>query len=154
VLLQPSGPGIRRDSGMYEGWTVPMDYDPLLAKLVGYGTRPSSRPSCRLHAGAQRILRRRGSRPTSRLFRRILGDPDFRAAKLDTGFLDRLLKRKQAEAPADPKAIAVAAIAAGIFTVLGAAGAGAGERPANGSANDRPKTVSNWTVAARKEATR
>src|ERR1700691_3677850 len=25
VLLQPSGPGIRRDSGMYEGWNVPMD---------------------------------------------------------------------------------------------------------------------------------
>ena len=40
LLLTPSGPGIRRDSGMYEGWTVPMDYDPLLAKLIGYGTRP------------------------------------------------------------------------------------------------------------------
>ena len=40
LLLLPSGPGIRRDSGMYEGWTVPMDYDPLLAKLIGYGTRP------------------------------------------------------------------------------------------------------------------
>src|ERR1700690_2912818 len=36
LLLQPSGPGIRRDSGMYEGWNVPMDYDPLLAKLMGY----------------------------------------------------------------------------------------------------------------------
>jgi len=23
---------------MYEGWTVPMDYDPLLAKLIGYGS--------------------------------------------------------------------------------------------------------------------
>ena len=23
---------------MYEGWTVPIDYDPLLAKLIGYGT--------------------------------------------------------------------------------------------------------------------
>jgi acetyl-CoA carboxylase biotin carboxylase subunit len=29
LLLAPSGPGIRRDSGMYEGWTVPIDYDPL-----------------------------------------------------------------------------------------------------------------------------
>src|SRR5690242_18949123 len=38
LLLLPSGPGIRRDSGMYEGWTVPIDYDPLLAKLIGYGT--------------------------------------------------------------------------------------------------------------------
>src|ERR1700728_1882641 len=38
LLLEPSGPGIRTDSGMYEGWTVPMDYDPLLAKLIGYGS--------------------------------------------------------------------------------------------------------------------
>ena len=38
LLLAPSGPGIRRDSGMYEGWSVPIDYDPLLAKLIGYGT--------------------------------------------------------------------------------------------------------------------
>src|ERR1035438_1856811 len=38
LLLAPSGPGIRRDSGMYEGWNVPIDYDPLLAKLIGYGS--------------------------------------------------------------------------------------------------------------------
>jgi len=33
-LISPSGPGIRRDSGMYEGWVVPLDYDQLLAKLI------------------------------------------------------------------------------------------------------------------------
>ena len=38
LLVAPSGPGIRRDSGMYEGWTVPIEYDPLLAKLIAYGT--------------------------------------------------------------------------------------------------------------------
>src|SRR5260370_15318756 len=38
LLQEPSGPGIRIDSGMYEGWTVPIDYDPLLAKLMGFGT--------------------------------------------------------------------------------------------------------------------
>jgi acetyl-CoA carboxylase biotin carboxylase subunit len=36
-LAEPAGPGIRHDSGIYEGWTVPVDYDPLLAKLVAYG---------------------------------------------------------------------------------------------------------------------
>ena len=30
----PAGPGIRLDAGAYQGWTVPIDYDPLLAKLV------------------------------------------------------------------------------------------------------------------------
>src|SRR5207245_6413753 len=33
-LDRPSGPGIRLDSGVYPGWTVPIEYDPLLAKLA------------------------------------------------------------------------------------------------------------------------
>src|SRR5216684_939746 len=35
-LAPPSGPGIREDSGVYEGWTVPLEYDPLLSKLIAY----------------------------------------------------------------------------------------------------------------------
>ena len=35
-LREPSGPGIRLDSGVYPGWTVPIEYDPLLAKLVAW----------------------------------------------------------------------------------------------------------------------
>jgi len=91
-LISPSGPGIRRDSGMYEGWTVPIEYDPLLAKLVGYGeTRDQA---------IQRLERALyeyfvgGIKTNISLFRRILKDPDFRAGKLDTGFLDRLLANK------------------------------------------------------------
>src|SRR5262249_10327331 len=37
LLRTPSGPGIRDDSGVYEGWTVPLDYDPLISKLVAWG---------------------------------------------------------------------------------------------------------------------
>jgi acetyl-CoA carboxylase biotin carboxylase subunit len=92
LLLSPSGPGIRRDSGIYEGWTVPMDYDPLLDKLIGYG-------SDRQEATA-----------------RLLDDPDFRAGNLDTGYLDRLLRsRPPAPDQPDPN---VAAIAAGVFALL------------------------------------
>ena len=58
LLLDPAGPGIRRDSGMYEGWTVPIEYDPLLAKLIGYGTRPSA-GDWAAGARARRIFRRR-----------------------------------------------------------------------------------------------
>src|SRR5262249_17683731 len=35
-LLQPSGPGIREDTSIYEGWKVPLDYDPMLSKLIAY----------------------------------------------------------------------------------------------------------------------
>src|SRR6204780_3125507 len=126
LLLAPSGPGIRRDSGMYEGWTVPMDYDPLLAKLIGYGTDREQAIARLTRALNEYFVG--GIKTNLSLFRRILGDADFRAGKMDTGFLDRLLKQKRTDAPADPMAIEVAVIAAGIFSVLGAAGAGAGER--------------------------
>jgi acetyl-CoA carboxylase, biotin carboxylase subunit len=33
-VKEPRGPGIRNDSGIYSGYTVPMDYDPILSKLI------------------------------------------------------------------------------------------------------------------------
>jgi acetyl-CoA carboxylase biotin carboxylase subunit len=153
LLLLPSGPGIRRDSGMYEGWTVPMDYDPLLAKLIGYGTDREQAIGRLTRALNEYFVG--GIKTNISLFRRILSDPDFRAAKMDTGFLDRLLKQKPPEAAVDPKAIEVAVIAAGIFAALGTAAAGAGERAVtNVPANSRSHADSNWKITARREATK
>ena len=152
LLLLPSGPGIRRDSGMYEGWTVPMDYDPLLAKLIGYGSDREQAISRLTRALNEYFVG--GIKTNISLFRRILSDADFRAAKLDTGFLDRLLKQKPLETPADPKTAEVAVIAAGIFAVLGPAAAGAGEQvAASDNSSSRPSPASNWKIAAHKEAT-
>jgi acetyl-CoA carboxylase biotin carboxylase subunit len=154
LLLAPSGPGIRRDSGMYEGWTVPMDYDPLLAKLIGYGTDRDQAISRLTRALNEYFVG--GIKTNISLFRRILRHPDFRAAKLDTGFLDRLLQQKEeADSPADRKAVEVAVIAAGMFAALGAAGAGVGERAlANGSVANNSKAASNWKIAAHRDAIR
>jgi acetyl-CoA carboxylase, biotin carboxylase subunit len=119
LLLLPSGPGIRRDSGMYEGWNVPIDYDPLLAKLIGYG---ASREEA--IARLQRALYEYfvgGIKTNISLFRRILAHPDFRAGKLDTGFLDRLLADSTNKIVDDERhedKVRVAAIAAGLFAVL------------------------------------
>jgi acetyl-CoA carboxylase biotin carboxylase subunit len=152
LLLLPSGPGIRRDSGMYEGWTVPMDYDPLLAKLIGYGTDREQAIARLTRALDEYFVG--GIKTNISLFRRILSDPDFRAAKIDTGFLDRLLKQPRAEVAPDPGAIDVAVIAAGIFAVLGPAGAGANERLAGNDNVNKPNASSNWKIAAHREATR
>src|SRR6202040_3815107 len=93
MLLEPSGPGIRCDSGMYEGWTVPMDYDPLLAKLIGYGADRDQAMGRLMRALNEYFVG--GIKTNISFFRRILGDGDFRAAKLDTEFLDRMLKRSE-----------------------------------------------------------
>ena len=153
LLLAPSGPGIRRDSGMYEGWTVPTDYDPLLDKLIGYGTDRDQAMGRLTRALNEYFVG--GIKTNISLFRHILSDPGFRAAKIDTGFLDRLLKQRLTEVPTDHKAIEAAVIAAGIFAVLESAATGASERSAaNDSASAKPSPPSNWKVAAHKEAMR
>jgi len=145
MLVAPSGPGIRRDSGMYEGWTVPIDYDPLLAKLIGYGTDRKQ--------AIQRLRRAlyeyfvAGIKTNIALFQRILDDPDFQAGRLDTGYLDRLLDRKSDNAPS-AELNEIAAIAAGLFAVLD---------PASLEANSITAArtdLSNWKNTGRSEALR
>jgi len=122
---------------------VPMDYDPLLAKLIGYGADREQAMSRLTRALNEYFVG--GIKTNISLFRRILNDPDFRGAKIDTGFLDRLLKRKE-DTSADEEAAEVAAIAAGLFAALDA-------RIANGS-KGATDTSSNWKAAARREAMR
>jgi acetyl-CoA carboxylase biotin carboxylase subunit len=149
LLLAPSGPGIRRDSGMYEGWKVPIDYDPLLAKLIGYGTDRQQAISRLTRALNEYFVG--GIKTNISLFRRILHDASFRAGKLDTGFLDRLLK--SAPEPARQEHADVAAIAAGIFAILDPAASGVSTHlPINGSAPSDGSPASSWKRSARLEA--
>jgi len=153
LLQSPSGPGIRLDSGIYEGWRVPIDYDPLLAKLIGYGTDRTQAISRLTRALHEYFVG--GIKTNISLFRRILTDANFQAGKLDTGYLDRLLKSKPSEVRGGHPE--VAAIAAGIFTILDPASASAGNGnasagPAN-SASDGA-SASGWKRVARTEALR
>jgi acetyl-CoA carboxylase, biotin carboxylase subunit len=143
LLLLPSGPGIRRDSGMYEGWTVPIDYDPLLAKLIGYGTDREQAIARLVRALNEYFVG--GIKTNLSLFRRILNDAEFHAGKLDTGFLDRLLARRGETAPRDESAAQVAAIAAGVFAVLDPATI-SDTKSVNGA-----ESVSNWKRVGREE---
>uniref|UniRef100_Q027G5 Carbamoyl-phosphate synthase L chain, ATP-binding n=1 Tax=Solibacter usitatus (strain Ellin6076) TaxID=234267 RepID=Q027G5_SOLUE len=104
-LRRPLGPGVRIDGCIYEGWTVPMEYDPLLAKLtVWAGTRE--------HAAERAIRALReydvgGIRTNIGFFRQILEDPEFRAANLHAGFIEEFFaRRREREAPAAFEAVA------------------------------------------------
>jgi acetyl-CoA carboxylase biotin carboxylase subunit len=158
LLLAPSGPGIRRDSGMYEGWTVPMDYDPLLAKLIGYGT-DRRQAIMRLERALYEYFVA-GIKTNISLFQRILGDADFQAAKVDTGYLDRLIAKGNpavtSTAPEREIEVmeTVAAIAAGMFAVLDPASSVSknGDTGATGSGPAPPP--SSWKQKGRSEAMR
>ncbi|MGA9510106.1 MAG: acetyl-CoA carboxylase biotin carboxylase subunit [Candidatus Sulfotelmatobacter sp.] len=147
LLLAPSGPGVREDTGMYEGWNVPIDYDPLLAKLIGYGTDRDQAISRLTRALSEYFVG--GIKTNISLFRRVLRDADFRAAKLDTGFLDRMLKRSE-DTAVDTAAAQVAAIAAGMFAAIGAGAESAGAADSRAAG----PTVSNWKNTSRREALR
>ena len=159
VLLQPSGPGIRRDSGMYEGWNVPMDYDPLLAKLIGYGTdRPQA--IMRLERALYEYFVA-GIKTNISLFQRILRDADFQAGKLDTGYLDRLLAKgdqavtSSASGHESDALETIAAIAAGMFAVLDPASAVSKHGDTAGTSSGGTASVpSNWKQKGRSEAQR
>jgi len=110
---QPSGPGIRVDEGVYEGWTVPTDYDPLLSKLIAWGnSREETIARLRRALEEYSIT---GIKTNTALFRRILAEPDFLKAEIHTKWLDELLARPHPAAPDDTNGVAAAAIAAAIW---------------------------------------
>ena len=85
----PHGPGIRVDEGVYSGWTVPGDYDPLLAKLIAWGA-DRSETIARLER-ALKELQVTGIRANAILFQKVLADADFREGSIHTRWLDERL---------------------------------------------------------------
>jgi acetyl-CoA carboxylase, biotin carboxylase subunit len=88
-LQSPSGPGIREDSGVAEGFTVPMYYDSMVAKLVAWA-EDRDRAIDRLRRAFDEY-EIGGIRTTVPFFRWLVRQDDFRSAAFDTTYLDRLL---------------------------------------------------------------
>jgi len=155
LLLPPAGPGLRHDSGTYEGWTVPIDYDPLLAKIIGFGSDRKQATSRLVRALSEYFVG--GIKTNISLFRRILQDEDFIAGRLDTGYLERLLARP-AEAVTETAASGqeMAAIAAGLFALLdpGTSNTSSDASSTNGSHSDTADSHSNWKRTGRQESMR
>jgi acetyl-CoA carboxylase biotin carboxylase subunit len=89
ILLyrEPRGPGIRVDGWITQGTTVPVHYDPLLAKVIVHA---ESRDAARRRAvAALRDYAILGIRTNLPFLLQILEHPRFVDGTLDTGFLDR-----------------------------------------------------------------
>jgi acetyl-CoA carboxylase, biotin carboxylase subunit len=95
--VEPSGPGVRIDSGVYAGWTVPIEYDPLLAKLSVWGeTRDSAIQRIRRAVSEYRIV---GMTTNLGLFEKVMADEHFRAGDLHTAFLDEFMSHSRSRHP-------------------------------------------------------
>jgi acetyl-CoA carboxylase biotin carboxylase subunit/propionyl-CoA carboxylase alpha chain len=106
----PSGPGIRDDSAVSPGYTIPMDYDPMVAKLIAYG--PDRLDAIRKMRRALDEYRLEGIKTNIPYLRRLMEHPVYVAGDVNTAFIEQygpeLLKGS------DPWLDEVAAVAAAI----------------------------------------
>jgi len=125
-----TGPGIRLDEGVYRGWTIPIEYDPLLSKLIAWGnSREETIARLRRALDEYTIS---GIRTNVSLFRRILNEPEFLAGEIHTKWLDDLLTRPRPPAvPPRPGSEAAAAIAAAYWESIQPAGTKSGGTEGN-----------------------
>jgi acetyl-CoA carboxylase, biotin carboxylase subunit len=141
-----SGPGIRDDGGVTEGYTVPVFYDSMIAKLVAWAADRSEAIERMARAlGEYQVL---GIRTTIPFFLWLMRQPDYLEGRYDTNYLDRLLAARGGESfnelgAADAE---LAVVAAGIdaFTRASTGAGGEGQARLQGL----------WKQAARREALR
>ena len=110
-LREPIGPGVRLDGGIYGGYDVPVHYDPILAKLITWGTdRDEAR---RRMAEALRDYVIVGIKTTVPFLRDVVEHPAYVAGETNTGFIADHFDGWREDVPAElvEKALAAAGAA-------------------------------------------
>ncbi len=116
-LKSPAGPGVREDSGIYEGWEVPVYYDSLLAKLCVWAETRDLAIGRLARVLDEYVIE--GIRTSLPFFRAIVNHESFRRADFDTGFIDRnLTTLMQTDDPGDEAQARELADLAAIAAVL------------------------------------
>ncbi len=118
VLLWRAAEGIRTDAGIETGSHITADYDPMIAKVIAFGTDRSDALRRLDTALADTVLL--GVDSNIAFLRDLLADDAVRAGDLDTGLIDR---RPQPVAELPPSEVVAAAAEAAPLTVMGTASA-------------------------------
>ena len=136
-LHTPAGFGVRDDGGIYQGYEVPLDYDPLLSKLITWGK--TREEVIRRMTRALSEYQIYGIKTTIPFFQRILLHPRFQAGQYTTHFIADLEKEPERVDPAEE---IVALIAAGIMS---------GRDVQLGAVFPKKSQASHWKVQGRIE---
>jgi acetyl-CoA carboxylase biotin carboxylase subunit len=106
----PHGPGVRLDNGIYAGFEIPLDYDPVLSKLITHGATRDE--AIARMARALSEYRVSGMKTNLYFHRKAIAHPVFAKGNYSTRFIDdhlaEMLKPEPAEATL---ALAAAAVA-------------------------------------------
>jgi acetyl-CoA carboxylase, biotin carboxylase subunit len=111
-ITNPGGPGVRNDSGVYGGYAIPLEYDPMISKLIVQGENREQVRTRMLRALEEyHIL---GIRTNIHYLRKILMHPEFISGAYDTQFIgkyqEELLQSEAEQIETEPIALAAAAI--------------------------------------------
>jgi len=148
MLQEPSGPGVRVDSGAYQGMDVPLFYDPLLAKLITWGGDRTT-----AIARMRRALREytlSGVHTTIPFHRFVMDSPRFQQGDLSTDFVAEEWHGELATAR-DDGATAPEVIAAMAAALVAQDNAAADQRRRLAAVNGA-RTGSRWRDLARRDA--
>lgn len=86
----PQGPGVRLDSGYEEGMDIPVQYDPLMAKLIVHApNRPAALARMRRALDEFEL---EGLASTLEFGRWVMDQPDFVNGQFDTGFIEKYFR--------------------------------------------------------------
>ena len=107
ALGEPTGVGVRVDSGLAAGTVIGSDYDPMLSKVIAHADdRAAALQRLDRALAGTAVL---GVTTNAEFLRFLLADPDVAAGRLDTGLLDRRAPDFTRTAPGDQELIAAAA---------------------------------------------
>jgi acetyl-CoA carboxylase biotin carboxylase subunit len=109
-LREPKGPGVRFDSGVFEGFEVPVHYDPILAKLIVWAEDREA--ACRRMFAALDDCVILGIHTTVGFLKDVVNHPEFRAGRATTSFIGKFFPSwGRGEGEEDRQGLALAAAA-------------------------------------------
>jgi acetyl-CoA carboxylase biotin carboxylase subunit len=106
-LRLPYGPGIRLDAGIYRGFKVPVEYDPLVAKLVSWGEDRASAIARMRRALDETVIE--GLTTNLGFHRWLMDQPAFQSGQVDTGFIAGNFSAKSLAASDEAEEVALLA---------------------------------------------
>jgi acetyl-CoA carboxylase biotin carboxylase subunit len=112
-LIEPGGIGVRVDSGIYEGFDVPIYYDPLIAKLLCWATTRQNAIMRVKRALSEYTIR--GIQTSIPFHLLVMDHPKFVAGEYDTTFIDKVLGKIEYKKK-NPEVAAVSAVLAKLIS--------------------------------------
>jgi acetyl-CoA carboxylase biotin carboxylase subunit len=112
-LRTPGGPGVRDDSGVFEGFEIPIYYDPIISKLVVWGKNRAEAVARMRRALNEYVVT--GVKTTIPFHIRVMNNRHFLEGNFDTNFIDKVFFKEEEDRRLEHGGVAVIAAAIQVF---------------------------------------